>query len=74
MRKKLILTYLNKFRLIIDLQILNTHCNVPSFKYEDVNTVIEQVKQDDLKIAVDLKNGFQHILVHKQDRDLLGFT
>lgn len=64
----------DRFRLIIDLRGVNVSINVPSFKYEDINFVIQQVKLDDELVSVDLKNGFQHILVHPDYRDYLGFS
>ena len=51
---------------------MNSHCEAPPFKYEDINTVLSQIQQDDLMISVDLKNGFQHVLVRPADRDYLG--
>lgn len=63
----------DKFRLIIDLRRLNNYIDVPAFKYEDINLVLQQIEHGDELISVDLKNGFQHILIHPEDRDYLGF-
>jgi hypothetical protein len=62
-----------KYRLIIDLRRLNGYLIVPTFKYEDINLVLQQILPDDELVSVDLQNGFQHILVHPDDRDFLGF-
>ena len=63
----------SKLRLILDLRRLNECIVTPSFKYEDVNTVIDQIEQLDELVTIDLKNGFQHVLVDPAFRDLLGF-
>jgi hypothetical protein len=63
----------NKLRLIIDLRGVNQFIDTPSFKYEDINVVLDQIRQGDELVSVDLRNGFQHVLVHPDDRDLLGF-
>ena len=62
-----------KLRIITDLRKLNQFIDTPSFKYEDINMVTEQIQYMDKLVSVDLKNGFQHILVDPKDRDLLGF-
>ena len=61
-----------KKRLITDLRKLNSFCVSPKFKYEDVKTVISQIATDDYMISLDLKNGYQHVLVHPDSRDFLG--
>ena len=63
----------DKLRIIIDLRTLNECLDTPKFKYEDINTVLEQIEYEDQVISVDLKNGFQHILVHPAHRDFLSF-
>ena len=63
----------NRLRLVIDLRKLNEHIQTPSFKYEDINIVLDQIQQGDKLISLDLRNGFQHVLVHPADRNLLGF-
>ena len=63
----------DKHRLIIDLRQVNKSLNTPKFKYEDINTVIEQIEYNDQLISVDLKNVFQHILIIPEDRDYLAF-
>ena len=62
-----------KLRLIIDLRKVNAFIDTPGFKYEDINTVIDQIQQEDELISIDLKNGFQNVLVHESYRDYLGF-
>ena len=51
----------NKHRLILDLRHLNGHCDVPKFRYEDINTALELVEPEDSFITADLKNGFHHV-------------
>ena len=63
----------DNYRLITDLRLVNTYLDTPKFKYEDINRVIQEIDNNDQLISVDLKNGFQHILVNIQHRDYLAF-
>ena len=62
-----------KLRLISDLRKINNLCTVPKFCYEDVQVVTQIVQTDDQMITLDLKNGFHHIPIVKEDREYLGF-
>lgn len=62
-----------KLRLITDLRQLNSACRKCSFQYEDVRILSDVIVSDDFMITLDIKNGFHHILVHKDYRDFLGF-
>lgn len=44
-----------------------------SFTYEDIEDVISTVLPGDHLVTLDLKDGFFHIPVHKDNRDLLCF-
>ena len=61
-----------KLRLIVDLRTLNGYCQALKFKYENIKCVTAQVEQGDYMISVDLKNGYQHILIHPDFRAYLG--
>jgi hypothetical protein len=63
-----------KFRLIVDLREINTHCSVPKFCYEDINVVTQLIQEDDYMVTLDLKNGFHHIPIAKEDQEYLGFA
>lgn len=62
-----------KFRLFTDLRRLKDHCGRCSFQYEDVRILSDVIVDNDYMITLDIKNGFHHILVHKDYRDYLGF-
>lgn len=62
-----------KHRLVIDLRRLNTACDSPRFTNEDIRTVKSLIKKGDKLATVDLSDGFLHVPVHKNYRDLLGF-
>lgn len=62
-----------KQRLIIDLRHLNEHCSPPKFVYEDIRTVKQIVKYQDVGVTIDLKNGFHHVPVHSDYKQYLGF-
>jgi hypothetical protein len=63
----------NKYRLIIDLRHLNKHCEAPRFVNEDIRTVKQLIKKNDYLATIDLKDGFLHVPIAVDDRDLLGF-
>ena len=62
-----------KSRLITDLRRLNQHCRKSTFRYEDIKDVANTIQPNDLLITADIKNGFNHVLVHTDSRDFLGF-
>ena len=61
-----------ELRLITDLRHLNSFCDPPSFKYEDIDTVISLLRPKDQLVTVDLKQGFLHVPVHVEHRSYLG--
>jgi hypothetical protein len=63
-----------KNRLIIDLRRLNSHGDAPRFANEDVRTVTKLIRKGDFLATVDLKDGFLHVPINKEYRDLLGFA
>lgn len=63
-----------KWRLITDLRQLNSHIQVPKFRYEDIQTVTNLIKPNDQMITLDIKSGFHHIPIAEQDRDKLGIS
>ena len=63
----------NKYRLIIDLRILN-ECVLPQkFQYEGIKTVKGLIRSNDRLVTTDLKNGFHHVPIHVDDWKYLGF-
>jgi len=62
-----------KLRLITDLRQLNNYCAKCSFQYEDIRCLSDIIVKGDYMVTLDIKNGFHHILVHKNYRDFLGF-
>ena len=62
-----------KSRLIHDNHVLNSYISPPKFKQDDIKTVLEYIKPNDLMISVDLKDGFYHIPIAKSDQKFLGF-
>lgn len=62
-----------KLRLITDLRKVNTCCNTPKFRYEDISVLSQVVQKNDKLVTIDLKDGFFHIPVHKDYRTYLGF-
>jgi hypothetical protein len=62
-----------KLRLIIDLRRINLHLRVPKFSYEDIKVVSEFVQKEDYMVTLDLKSGFHHIPINKNDQEYLGF-
>lgn len=62
----------NKYRLITDLRHLNSHCDTPTYKNEDIRTASQIVQSGDHFISVDIKDGFFHIPVSDKSRQFLG--
>lgn len=62
-----------KYRLILNLRHLNSYVHAPGFRNEDIREVANFVRNDDLLISVDIKNGFYHVPVHVEDRQFLCF-
>ena len=62
------------WHLITDLRLLNKHIQVPQFRYEDIQTVTNLIKPNDQMITLDIKSGFHHISIAKQDREKLRIS
>ena len=60
-----------EFRLIVDLRQLNSVCEPPSFRHEDIRTVLEQVKPGDHLVTIDIKKCFYHVLIHPDFREFV---
>ena len=63
----------NKLRLITDLRSINEHCAVPHYRNEDIKDTVRLVKSGDYFVTADIKDGFFHVPIAKEDRDYLGF-
>ena len=63
----------SKFRLICDLRYVNAHCAVQHFSSEGVSVLPEVMRNGELAVTVDLKDGFYHFPVHAEYRTFLGF-
>ena len=55
----------DKYRLIHDLRVLNSHCSNYKFKQEDIRVVEQIIRPKDYLTSIDLKDGFFHVKVHK---------
>lgn len=63
----------NKYRLVINLRLLNSHCDAPKFSNEDIRVVKQLIRVQDDLATIDLKDGFLHVPVEESCRDYLGF-
>ena len=61
-----------KLRLIVDLRRINTFCEVPKFRYDDIDTLSEYIQPNDYIVTVDLKNGYHHVPVFEPHQQYLG--
>ena len=64
----------NKFRLIHDLQELNSHYVSSGFQYEDIRSVRKCVRPGDQLVTLDIKEGFHHVPIACEFRDYFGFA
>ena len=63
-----------KFRLICDLRYVNSHCKTPRFSSEGVEVLPELVRDGELAVTLDLRDGFYHFSVQPEFRKYLGFA
>ena len=61
-----------KFRLIVDLRLLNSVSKTFKFQYESISMVCDQGRPHDSLVTLDFKNRFHHIPVHSDHRKFLG--
>ena len=62
-----------KKRLVIDLRHLNGSIKCERYKYEGLDTIAQYLELGGYLTAFDLKAGYHHIDVHREQHDLLGF-
>ena len=62
-----------KLRLVLDLRHVNTCLKFPKFKYEDLKTASQHLENDFYFTTFDLKSGYHHIPIHKDDQKFLDF-
>ena len=58
-----------KFRLIIDLRILNTYCRVMGLKYEGLKRLRNLGRRGDYMISADMLDGFYALGIREEYRD-----
>ena len=63
-----------KLRLVLDLRHVNAHLQKFPFRYENLKTVAKIFEQGFFFATFDLKSGYHHIAIHKDDVDYLGFA
>ena len=62
-----------KYRVITDMRYVNQYINVPKIRYEDLSDLQNIIKTHDAYASVDLKDGFNHIVIRKDFRTFFGF-
>ena len=62
------------FRAIIDLKKLNLYLEVPSFKMETLFSIIAALQPLEWITKINLKDAYQHILVHQNIRKYFRFV
>ena len=63
----------NKWRLIHDLRYVNSFINSSKFTNERIDVVNSLVREEDLMVTLDLKDGFFHVPVSDTHQTFLGF-
>ena len=61
----------NKLRLVLDLRHINKYVKQQKFKYENLATVAEMFEQGFYFGTFDLKSGYHHVPIAKQDQQYL---
>ncbi|CAP25970.2 Protein CBG05500 [Caenorhabditis briggsae] len=63
-----------KKRMILDLSELNESLVPPRFKLENLKTAWPFLENAKFAATFDFKSGYHHIKIHRDSRDLLGFS
>ena len=63
-----------KFRLILDLSLLNRYIEKQAFKMETVKSVRQAMRLNDWAVSIDLTDAYLHVLIHRQSRKYLHFV
>ena len=63
-----------KFRLILDLSLLNRYIEKQAFKMETVKSVRQAMRLNDWAISIDLTDAYLHVPIHRQSRKYLRFV
>jgi hypothetical protein len=63
----------DKLRMILDARYINEHINIPSFKYEGLESIHELAQRNDYMIVTDYSRGYHHIDLHPTFFTFFGF-
>ena len=63
-----------KFRLILDLSLLNRYIEKQAFKMEIVKSVRQAMRLNDWAVSIDLTDAYLHVPIHHQSRKYLRFV
>lgn len=64
----------DKWRMVVDLRIVNEAFDDRPFHYETLELVAQMVQTGDFMFTIDLKNAFQQLQLHPNMRRLFGIT
>lgn len=62
----------NKFRLIVDMRLLNSYVRPPKFKFQSLRDLATILRPGDYMFTIDFQDGFFHAEVHPSHQHLLG--
>ena len=62
-----------KWRLVIDLSVLNKHLSVLTFKMEAAEVIRNAMCKGEWVVSIDLTDAYFHIPIHKKSQHLLRF-
>ena len=60
-----------KLGLVVDCRYVNNHIKCDSFTQEGINSVADQIEENDQLITIDLENGFHHVQIKKEHHKCL---
>ena len=63
-----------KLRLVLDLRHVNAYLKKFKFRYENLKTLAKIFEKGFYLATFDLKSGYHHIAIHKDDVGYLGFA
>ena len=69
----LVLKLGKKWRLVIDVSVLNKHLLVPTFKMETAEVIRNAIGKEEWVVSIDLTDVYLHIPIHQKSKHLLRF-
>ena len=64
---------MKRWRPVIDLSMLNSHLNVPTFTMETAESIRKSIRKGEWVTSIDLTDAYFHVPIHPQSQKYLRF-